>query len=304
MSTTVIRPDDNARPGGEPPVLLLPDVTALFDERASRFAALAKDHSLGDWLAFLGQLSAAQQQALAAVAAAELPVGEAIARAREHGMPPLSVASHVREAAWRDALTSILSAVLDAAPVPAREVAERLGKLPVSELEALATRTLTHSTVSDDERAAAPFVAAALQVYWTALAARLDPAEVAAPVARNLCPVCGSLPVGSVVRAGGEVGNLRYLHCSLCNSEWNLVRVSCARCGADEKIAYQSIEGQSDAVQAETCGSCSGYLKIFRQEKDPQVDPVADDLASLALDFLVDEAGFERCGPNLLLLPG
>jgi FdhE protein len=29
---------------------------------------------------------------------------------------------------------------------------------------------------------------------------------------------------------------------------------------------------------------------------------VADDLATLALDMLVDEAGYERSGPNLLLI--
>ena len=34
------------------------------------------------------------------------------------------------------------------------------------------------------------------------------------------------------------------------------------------------------------------------------VDPVADDLATLALDILVDEAGYTRAGPNLLLVPG
>ena len=44
------------------------------------------------------------------------------------------------------------------------------------------------------------------------------------------------------------------------------------------------------------------YLKIVYQEKDPNVDPVADDLATLALDMLVDEAGYERSGPNLLLI--
>lgn len=304
MTTTVIQPGDNTKPGGQPPVLLLPDATSIFAGRAKRFAALAGNHSLADWLAFLGKLSAAQQLALAKIAACPLPAAAAIEQAREHGMPPLSTASHTRDASWRDALASILETILEAAPTLARDVVERLDKLPVVEIEALATRVLTHATVSDDDRAAAPFIAAALQAYWTALAAQLTPAEVAAPVARNLCPVCGSLPVGSVVRTGGEVGNLRYLHCSLCNSEWNLARITCTRCGSDEKIAYQSIEGQPDAVQAETCGSCSGYLKIFRQERDPLVDPVADDLASLALDLLVDEAGFERCGPNLMLLPG
>jgi len=37
---------------------------------------------------------------------------------------------------------------------------------------------------------------------------------------------------------------------------------------------------------------------------DPLLDPVADDLASLALDVLVDEQGFARSGPNLLFHPG
>jgi FdhE protein len=40
------------------------------------------------------------------------------------------------------------------------------------------------------------------------------------------------------------------------------------------------------------------------QDKDPLVDPVADDLATLPLDLLVDEAGYERSGPNLFLLGG
>ena len=31
-------------------------------------------------------------------------------------------------------------------------------------------------------------------------------------------------------------------------------------------------------------------------------EPVADDLATLALDLLVDEAGYSRSGPNLLLI--
>ena len=59
----------------------------------------------------------------------------------------------------------------------------------------------------------------------------------------------------------------------------------------------------ADAVRAETCDACKSYLKIVYQEKGP-VDPVADDLATLTLDILVDEAGYARSGPNLLLVPG
>ena len=46
------------------------------------------------------------------------------------------------------------------------------------------------------------------------------------------------------------------------------------------------------------------YLKILYQEKAPESDPVADDLATLALDMLVDEAGYSRAGPNLLFVSG
>jgi FdhE protein len=42
----------------------------------------------------------------------------------------------------------------------------------------------------------------------------------------------------------------------------------------------------------------------FYQEKDPMLEPMADDLATLALDLLVDEQGFQRSGPNFLLHPG
>jgi FdhE protein len=38
--------------------------------------------------------------------------------------------------------------------------------------------------------------------------------------------------------------------------------------------------------------------------KDPEVDPVADDLASLTLDLLMAERECLRSGPNLLFIPG
>ena len=39
-------------------------------------------------------------------------------------------------------------------------------------------------------------------------------------------------------------------------------------------------------------------------DKDAFVDPVADDLASLPLDLLCTEAGFQRHGVNFMLLFG
>ena len=50
-----------------------------------------------------------------------------------------------------------------------------------------------------------------------------------------------------------------------------------------------------------TCPDCQASLKIVSMETDPAVDAFADDLATLALDMLVDEAGFHRAGLNLFL---
>jgi FdhE protein len=95
----------------------------------------------------------------------------------------------------------------------------------------------------------------------------------------------------------------RYLHCALCATEWHMVRIKCSHCLSTEGIAYHVIAGHPDAVRAESCDSCHSYRKILYQEKDPQVDAVADDLASLALDLLMADAGFQRASANPLLWP-
>jgi FdhE protein len=91
-----------------------------------------------------------------------------------------------------------------------------------------------------------------------------------------------------------------------------MVRVQCTRCGASGKsIAYQSAtigtspendgSAAETAVRAETCEECHGYRKVLYQEKDPGVEPVADDLASLNLDLLLGERGYHRASGNPLL---
>jgi len=90
-----------------------------------------------------------------------------------------------------------------------------------------------------------------------------------------------------------------------------MVRVQCTHCGASGKdIAYHSAAsigaaGTTEAgdapVRAETCEQCRGYCKILYQEKDPGVELVADDIASIALDLLLSEAGYHRTSSNPLL---
>jgi len=290
---------------GEPPAILAP-AEDIFARRARRFEQLANGHSLADWLRFLAVVSRSQQEALRSFPAVALPDDIALARAGEHRMPPLPAQSWPRDPAWHAALRQIAAAVRPAAPSAARASLDRLVELPPERLEELAQRVL-HTELYGIDAALLPYVAAALQVLWTAGAMRLGTHGIVPLDVPGVCPCCGFLPVASVVKTVGEVGNLRYLHCALCNTEWNLVRVKCAACDATEGIAYRELAGDGirdpGAVRAETCDGCKSYLKIVYQEKGG-IDPVADDLATLALDILVDEAGYSRAGPNLLLVPG
>jgi FdhE protein len=76
---------------------------------------------------------------------------------------------------------------------------------------------------------------------------------------------------------------------------------SAAADGNDEDAQARAAKA---AVQAETCDDCGHYLKILHGDRDPMVEPVADDLASVTLDLLVSEAGLQRHGVNLMLLFG
>jgi FdhE protein len=283
------------------PALLLPDLATLFARRAERFAALGVGHSLGDWLAFLGRLTRAQHDIASTAPMPALPDAAALEQARHHAMPPLAR----RPVAWRDVLRQLAGRLSeDASPAapPATQLAlAALLAAADDDLEQLAD-ALQSGEPSAEQAARLPFVAAALQIVFTAQASQLDARLVPALDAHGLCPCCGSLPVASIVRTGAAINNLRYLHCALCNSEWKVARVICTSCATDKGVALQQLAGGNGAVRAETCDSCKSYLKIVYQEKDSEVDPVADDLATLALDLLVDEAGYSRSGPNLLLI--
>src|SRR5438445_143487 len=193
--------------------------------------------------------------------------------------------------------------------------------LEPGQIETLAQRSIPRVRIPDRAqlfaqrgarlRALAPFLMAALQVHWVALSSRFVADAVQPLDVPGLCPLCGSLPVASIVYAKTPYQGYRYLHCALCACEWHMVRVQCSQCGAVGKdIAYHSLASasaadaaapDSAAVRAETCEQCHSYRKIFYQEKDPAVDAVADDLASLALDLLLGERGYARASGNPFL---
>lgn len=302
--TTLLEPGQVPQAGGDAPRVLAPDAQDVFAHRARRFAQLADGHSLGDYLRFMGRLAQAQQRALDAMPDVPVPDAAAQSQSRQHAMPAAPAQSWTRDAAWRTALKAILEEVAPAASEAAAATLKAIGQLDDAALEALAERVL-RTELYGEQADKLPFIAAALQVYWTRMAAQLGHAALAPLDVPGVCPCCGALPSVSVIGASPEVPGLRYLHCSLCNTEWHMTRAQCTACDAGENaVTYQHIEGDKGLVQAETCDVCKSYLKLVRRDKDAAVDPVADDLATLALDILVDESGFSRSGPNLLLVPG
>lgn len=289
------------------PRVSLPDRASVFATRAARLRQLAADSPVADYLLLMAQLVDAQQRALKDCAAPEASE-DRVALAQAHGMPPLQAIGWPRDPMWRNILAQLVDEVSRSKNVPAEaiEVCAALRRAvdedPES-LEDLAEAVLAEQDQGVDS-AAAPFVMAALQVYWTDLASRFDDKQLPVVSPFGVCPVCASLPVASVVRVGGQFEGYRYLCCSLCATQWHMVRVKCTHCEDVESVAYQAIDGRSPAIKAETCDHCHTYRKIFYQDKDLHVEPVADDLASLMLDVLVGEAGYSRASGNPLLWHG
>lgn len=282
------------------PRLRLPQPAVLFTERAARLRQKAEGHPIADYLRFLAALVDLQAQAAATVATQ--PVAEAvITQSLDHGMPVLPAPLRP-DPAWLGVLRQLLAGVLALQDLPQalRQNAQALAARDDAELEALAQAFLgDHATPA--ELAAQPLVMAALQVVYADIASRLDTQRIAYVDPASICPVCGSAPVVSVLRIGGEAGGHRYLHCGLCATEWHMVRVKCSHCESTQGVHYQGIEGSDPAVLAETCDECHTYRKQVNQEKDPLVEPLADDLASLTLDLLMADTAYARASGNPLL---
>ncbi|HTC16976.1 MAG TPA: formate dehydrogenase accessory protein FdhE [Steroidobacteraceae bacterium] len=290
------------------PRLRLPDSSNLYARRAQRLRQLAAASALGDYLQLMAALCDAQQVALdglGSVATAELEAAaERTTLAQRHGLPPLTADGWPRHARWRSILTGLCRAIgpLPGFPAPVAEVCSRLTDERAAQPERQADLLLAGQTAGI-ETAAAPFIMAALQVYWVDLGRHLSgtPAPPAVGAMAVVCPLCRTRPVASVVHADKHYDGYRYLHCALCATGWHLVRVKCSQCQTTAGIRYHFVENASDAVRAESCDSCHTYRKILYHEKDPAAEPVADDLATLTLDLLMAADGFHRGSGNPLL---
>ncbi|EGT5713189.1 formate dehydrogenase accessory protein FdhE [Cronobacter dublinensis subsp. dublinensis] len=284
------------------PPLLFPRLKNLYNRRAARLRELAENNPLGDYLRFAALIAHAQEVVLYDHPL-EMDLTARIKEAADQGKPPLDIHVLPRDGHWQKLLQSLIAELKPEMSGPALAVIENLEKASAQELEAMASALFSadFSAVSSDK---APFIWAALSLYWAQMAS-LIPGKARAEYgeARQFCPVCGSIPVSSMVHIGSSQG-LRYLHCNLCETEWHVVRIKCSNCEQTRDLHYWSLESEQAAIKTESCGDCGTYLKILYQEKDPNVEAVADDLASLVLDARMEQEGFARSSINPFLFPG
>ena len=296
-----------ARGGSEIPFLRLPERTSVFAERAARLRALAAGNAIEGYLRFIALVAEEQQKLLDHMPAIALPSPATIARCNEHGMPPLDPRTHERDPEWRNGLRRLLHGVAERTTGTLRETVARLEASPDPLYEAQADKLL-RGIRSGLDLATAPLVGAALQAHFTHLVIALTPSAFPRTDVPTLCPCCGSRPAASIARIGAQEGGYRFLHCGLCNAEWHMVRIKCTHCEGTKSISYQVVDDgtpiEKKAVKAEVCDECGTYLKVCDMQRDPMVDPVADDLATLPLDLLVAETGRQPSGTNFMLLYG
>ncbi|MGD6737233.1 formate dehydrogenase accessory protein FdhE [Photobacterium leiognathi subsp. mandapamensis] len=272
--------------------LIIGDPATIFSARAARLRELAKDSFMADYLLVAGQIVQLQAQLA------------------EDFSAPVAQFVQTHELAWPLTLNSdwfpLLEQMLAQLSTSLRLVASDDIVTIIDAINELDSDTLHHYFTAlqhnQSERVPADLAIilfacintfTSLMVKTTALEWQPEP-----NVKQHTCPLCGGAPAASMIKGSGH----RYLHCSQCEAQWHRLRAECTQCADGENIQLQS-ETLEDAVRAETCGHCNSYLKILFLEKQPNLDPIADDLATLVLDQKLSQSELYRNGFNPFLLP-
>jgi FdhE protein len=274
--------------------ILKPALHELYTARAARLRLLSEEHELKSYL----QLAADISQAQSSLLDLESTSTDMSSLTLANGC--LDVIAIARKSDWCHYLEALLSQIDSSAPEATRPHLETLKTMP-HEDRIEAGVLLAQGSFNQIHAALAPFIWAALSSA-IAVAARKVEAPLATGHEHHNCPVCDGTPVASLIHTGERQGS-RYLHCSLCESEWHMVRAKCTNCDNSENLDYLSFESTDAAVRAESCGDCHSYLKVISHVQDPSLEVVADDLATLRLDAAVTAEGYGRTGLNPFALP-
>lgn len=304
---TILEPGEIEAAASSPPFLHLPPRN-LFTLRARGLERLAEGHPLADYLRLVAGLCHLQQDMLDDLPVDELPDAERLSVCQQHGLPPFAADSLVREADWLPFLYALL---LRYKPPPQPAVKSAINTLlgaNPGELKAWAV-ALVSGQYSLLPAEVVPFLGAALQVAWSHWLLDTPNLDLKSGDSLSQCPACGSPAMAGVIRHRGKFNGLRYLVCSLCACEWHVVRVKCVYCEQSKGLEYVSLDDDRHAadqapLRAEVCPGCNSYLKLLYLENDAEAEALSTDLTSLLLDMRLEQEGYQRLAPNLLLAPG
>ena len=224
--------------GVQQPSLLFPNIKNIHSRRSERLRELALAHPLEEYLLFIADLTEAQGSVLAQFMHDHQ---EALVLTEEQlANKPLNIENWELDNAWIEILQKLLLEIEGQTNEMIDATIDWLQKASNTELQQLAKDVLHQKENVGSDKAL--FIWAALSVYWLALAARIPHTGVKESGEHLYdCPVCGSAPSASVIHMGDQEG-LRYLHCSLCETEWNLVRAKCSQCDQSGKLEYWLLE--------------------------------------------------------------
>lgn len=202
----------------------------------------------------------------------------------------------------KDYFINLLDIAKKRTPEEAREIIDRLdtGNLDFAELVRtnFASDETDMEEQSDDESDVHIFdllgflIEESLRPYLESVSGRYAGAIARAHWSEGYCPVCGREPkIGQLKDEEGR----RFLFCNQCGLKWNFNRIKCPFCGNEDQqtLAYFSIEGE-EKYRVDVCNKCNRYVKTvdFRELKEePNLD--VEDIATLHLDILADEEGYE-----------
>jgi FdhE protein len=135
-------------------------------------------------------------------------------------------------------------------------------------------------------RSISPFVEAAARLYR----GQYDDAAWG----KTICPVCGRKPIIAFATEDGA----HFLQCQICRTDWSYPEETCVVCGNTSPETYKYLYDEADpGHRVYVCDSCKKYIKetdVAALGRD--IDVEVEDLATLVLDYVAKEKGYEPGG--------
>jgi FdhE protein len=114
-------------------------------------------------------------------------------------------------------------------------------------------------------------------------------------------PHAACVPAVAVLREDPEaVAVRRSLVCALCAEERAHPRLACPSCGEEDPAKLPRFTAREIPwIRIDACDACRTYLKAVDLSREPEAEPVVDELASTPLDLIAREKGYAKLTPNL-----